>query len=115
MAALWLRIISNRARRSFRHCGFSMGHASPSNPSRPSTSWPSSFSKARSESQKVCRYRTEVNRERLMIVLFGVEARCGFGFLLPFICDGVLLNQSIQRVQELAAPAEVINLVHILS
>src|SRR6266566_7828527 len=32
--------------------------------------------------------------KQLMIVLFGVEARCGFGFLLPFICDGVLLNQS---------------------
>ena len=39
---------------------------------------------------------------------------CGFGLLLPFVGHGVLLNQSIQRVQELAAPAVVVNLVHIL-
>jgi len=46
-----------------------------------------------------------------------VDARridCGFGFLLPFIGHGVLLSQSIERIQELSAPAVVINLVHIL-
>ena len=51
-------------------------------------------------------------------LLFAVEPRGldrGLGFLLPFVGNGVLFNQSIERIQKLASPAVVVSLVHILS
>ena len=85
----------------------------------PSTSWPSIFSKVRRESQNACRSRTEVNRaRRLLLFLFAVQPRHGdgvFGLLLPFVGNGVLINQSIKRIQEPSAPAVVVKLVHVMS